>query len=319
MTSRETTGLLPRDGSARRRTPVDWAWQLGLGAITWPWLLRSLRGGSRAAKRALLDRLDLPVDALPNLGSWKADTGLLTLIVDHIEAHRPRTVVEFGSGATSLIIARALQLHGGGRLHSYDQHAPFVAATADWLAGHGLDADMRHAPLEKAAPGWPGLWYDAPALPPAIDLLVIDGPPWTIHPLTRGSAESLFPRLATGGTVLLDDAARPGERIVARRWRRRWPDFDFRLTRLAALFHDVGKPKTRSYRRGNGVSFHHHEVVGARMTRERMQALRYSADDTEAVTQLVELHLRFHTYKMGWTDAAVRASPSRNEAEGCGG
>jgi poly(A) polymerase len=84
------------------------------------------------------------------------------------------------------------------------------------------------------------------------------------------------------------------------------PDFDYRLTRLAALFHDVGKPKTRSYRRGNGVSFHHHEVVGARMTRERMQALRYSADDTEAVTQLVELHLRFHTYKMGWTDAAVR-------------
>jgi poly(A) polymerase len=84
------------------------------------------------------------------------------------------------------------------------------------------------------------------------------------------------------------------------------PDFDFRLTRLAALFHDVGKPKTRSYRRGHGVSFHHHEVVGARMTRERMQALRYSADDTEAVTQLVELHLRFHTYKMGWTDAAVR-------------
>jgi poly(A) polymerase len=84
------------------------------------------------------------------------------------------------------------------------------------------------------------------------------------------------------------------------------PDFDFRRTRLAALFHDVGKPKTRSYRRGNGVSFHHHEVVGARMTRERMQALRYSADDTEAVTQLVELHLRFHTYKMGWTDAAVR-------------
>ena len=54
------------------------------------------------------------------------------------------------------------------------------------------------------------------------------------------------------------------------------------------------------------VSFHHHEVVGARMTRERMQALRYSNDDVDAVTQLVELHLRFHTYQMGWTDSAVR-------------
>ena len=82
--------------------------------------------------------------------------------------------------------------------------------------------------------------------------------------------------------------------------------FDFRRTRLAALFHDVGKPKTRSYRKGKGVAFHHHEVVGARMTRERMQALRYANDDVDAVTRLVELHLRFHTYRMGWTDSAVR-------------
>jgi poly(A) polymerase len=78
-----------------------------------------------------------------------------------------------------------------------------------------------------------------------------------------------------------------------------------RIVRLAALFHDVGKPKTRSIG-GNGVSFHHHEVVGARMTRDRMQALRYSAADVEAVGQLVYLHLRFHTYAMGWTDSAVR-------------
>ncbi len=82
--------------------------------------------------------------------------------------------------------------------------------------------------------------------------------------------------------------------------------FDFRRTRLAALFHDVGKPKTRSYRKGKGVSFHHHDVVGARMTRDRMTALRYSNDDIVAVSELVDLHLRFHTYKMGWTDAAVR-------------
>jgi poly(A) polymerase len=79
-----------------------------------------------------------------------------------------------------------------------------------------------------------------------------------------------------------------------------------RITRLAALFHDVGKPKTRSYSAGGGVSFHHHEVVGARMTRERMQALRYSKEDVEAVATLVFLHLRFHTYRLGWTDSAVR-------------
>ena len=75
--------------------------------------------------------------------------------------------------------------------------------------------------------------------------------------------------------------------------------------RLAALFHDVGKPKTRSIG-GKGVSFHHHEVVGARMTRDRMRALKFSNEMVRDVTQLVYLHLRFHTYQMGWTDAAVR-------------
>ncbi|MCU1498832.1 MAG: putative tRNA nucleotidyltransferase [Acidimicrobiales bacterium] len=78
-----------------------------------------------------------------------------------------------------------------------------------------------------------------------------------------------------------------------------------RIVRLAALLHDVGKPKTRSFT-DDGVTFHHHEVVGARMARDRMQALKYSGDDIEAVRQLVYLHLRFHTYGMGWTDSAVR-------------
>jgi poly(A) polymerase len=82
--------------------------------------------------------------------------------------------------------------------------------------------------------------------------------------------------------------------------------FDFRITRLAALFHDIGKPRTRGYLEGKGTTFHHHDAVGARMTRKRMNALRYSNDDVAAVTELVALHLRFHTYSMGWSDSAVR-------------
>jgi poly(A) polymerase len=78
-----------------------------------------------------------------------------------------------------------------------------------------------------------------------------------------------------------------------------------RILRLAALFHDVGKPRTRAFGPG-GVSFHHHDVVGARMTRARMQALRYPSEDIDKVSRLVELHLRFHTYQMGWTDSALR-------------
>lgn len=77
--------------------------------------------------------------------------------------------------------------------------------------------------------------------------------------------------------------------------------------RLAALLHDIGKPKTRRFEAGGKVSFHHHEVVGARMTKKRMQALRYSNELTDDVAKLVELHLRFHGYGTGeWTDSAVR-------------
>ncbi len=75
--------------------------------------------------------------------------------------------------------------------------------------------------------------------------------------------------------------------------------------RLAALFHDVGKPDTRQFGPG-GASFHHHEVVGARMTRRRMKALRYPKEMIQDVSRLVYLHLRPHTLTLGWTDSAVR-------------
>jgi poly(A) polymerase len=79
------------------------------------------------------------------------------------------------------------------------------------------------------------------------------------------------------------------------------------VLRLAALLHDVGKPKTRRFEPGGGVSFHHHEVVGAKLARARLRALRYPKDVVEEVATLVELHLRFHGYGTGaWTDSAVR-------------
>jgi predicted O-methyltransferase YrrM len=231
VTSREATGFLPRADAATtyRRSIKDWATLLAFGPINAPWLLRSLRGGSKAGKRALLDRLELPQDALPNLGSWKADVGLLNLVADHILREKPKIVVEFGAGASSLIIARALQMGGGGTQVSFDQHADFVEATRNWLAQHGLAADLRAVPLVPAPPGWSGVWYDHGPLPDAIDLMVIDGPPWTVHPFTRGAAASLFDHIAPGGVVMLDDGARPGERLIARRWSALRPDFDFQL------------------------------------------------------------------------------------------
>ncbi|WGL52537.1 CCA tRNA nucleotidyltransferase [Nocardioides sp. BP30] len=82
------------------------------------------------------------------------------------------------------------------------------------------------------------------------------------------------------------------------------PDF---VSRFAALMHDVGKPKTRRFVEGGVVTFHHHDVVGAKLTRKRMRALRFSNEETDAVCRLIELHLRFHGYGSGeWTDSAVR-------------
>lgn len=102
------------------------------------------------------------------------------------------------------------------------------------------------------------------------------------HSLTvLDQAMSFEPRLDTGG-----------------------PDL---VTRLAALLHDVGKPRTRQFAEDGTVTFHHHDVVGAKITKKRMRALRFSNDVTDDVARLVELHLRFHGYGSGeWTDSAVR-------------
>lgn len=82
------------------------------------------------------------------------------------------------------------------------------------------------------------------------------------------------------------------------------PDF---VVRFAALVHDIGKPRTRRFLDDGTVTFHHHDVVGAKMTRKRMKALRFSNETIDQVSLLVELHLRFHGYGSGeWTDAAVR-------------
>jgi poly(A) polymerase len=82
------------------------------------------------------------------------------------------------------------------------------------------------------------------------------------------------------------------------------PDF---VARFAALMHDVGKPRTRRFQPDGTVTFHHHDVVGAKLATKRMRSLRFSGDETAAVARLVELHLRFHGYGDGqWTDSAVR-------------
>ncbi|KQR17861.1 CCA tRNA nucleotidyltransferase [Cellulomonas sp. Leaf334] len=79
------------------------------------------------------------------------------------------------------------------------------------------------------------------------------------------------------------------------------------VLRLAALLHDIGKPRTRRFEEGGGVSFHHHEMVGAKLVAKRLKELRFDKATVQAVARLTELHLRFHGYgEGGWTDSAVR-------------
>jgi poly(A) polymerase len=135
-------------------------------------------------------------------------------------------------------------------------------------------------------------------------IVVLDRPSvalWFV--VENGLADEFLPELP--GLALEQDPIHRHKDVLAHTLAvvdRTSPD---RRLRLAALFHDVGKPRTRAFG-PQGVSFHHHEVVGARMTRDRMTSLRYPAEDVDYVSRLVELHLRFHTYRLGWTDRAVR-------------
>ncbi|MFM8957915.1 MAG: HDIG domain-containing metalloprotein, partial [Actinomycetota bacterium] len=81
---------------------------------------------------------------------------------------------------------------------------------------------------------------------------------------------------------------------------------DFRIVRLAALFHDIGKPRTRKVLPGRGMTFYHHGVVGAKRTRGRLREVRYACDDIRSGWGVVLLCGRFHPYHMGWTVSAVR-------------
>ncbi len=118
-----------------------------------------------------------------------------------------------------------------------------------------------------------------------------------------GLAEYFFPELPK--LQLEQDPIQQHKDVLKHTWAVVDKTSPLLTLRLAALFHDIGKPPTRAIT-DEGVSFRFHEVVGAKMTRKRMMDLKYSNNMIDDVSMLVELHLRFHTYKLGWSDAAVR-------------
>jgi predicted O-methyltransferase YrrM len=186
----------------------------------------------RAARlRQLARTLQWPEDVLPETDGWAGTADFLSILADEVLARAPRLTVEFGSGLSTLVIARALQLGGGGgRLVSFDHSEGFAEITRRRLARLDLHAEVRAVPLVSSEPfGFAGRWYSPETLPPEFDLAVIDGPPAWLHTGTRGGAGPVvLPRLRPGGAVILDDAARSGEQENAERWKQAFPQIAFR-------------------------------------------------------------------------------------------
>ena len=175
---------------------------------------------------------------LPPMRLWAASPDFVTIAVSLIKEHHPQTVVEIGSGVSTIVSAYALQSNGSGQLISLEHEAEFSKVTAENLHSHQLDAiaTVFHTPLQEtkvrntAQP-----WYTLdllPSVPDIIDFLVVDGPPSDTAPLARYPAlPLLYERLRDGGYILVDDFMRDDEYAMVNCW---LDEFDLTVIRTYA-------------------------------------------------------------------------------------
>lgn len=175
--------------------------------------------------------LDLDLrKSLPPTRGFAGSPDFLRELTHHALSKKPKTIVECSSGVSTLVLARCMQLNGQGMVYSMEHDPEYAQKTRALLQNHGLAgwACVIDAPLGTyrfKGEEWP--WYSTQNLPHdlQIDMLVIDGPPMNIRPLSRYPAGPiLFPRLAGHGAVFLDDAAREDETEILRFWRAEFPD-----------------------------------------------------------------------------------------------
>ncbi|ADI03583.1 hypothetical protein SBI_00462 [Streptomyces bingchenggensis BCW-1] len=170
--------------------------------------------------------------AMPQPTKWTASPDLLLFLISHIQERRPVSILDIGSGATTVWMANALRhFEIPGKIISIDHDKSFGAVTAATLTQQGLDtyADVRIAPLvEVDIKGERRHWYDPTQLEDVenCDMAVIDGPPGFTHPLSRYPAlPMLESKLSSDARIFLDDASRPDEREIVERWCREYPDW----------------------------------------------------------------------------------------------
>lgn len=175
--------------------------------------------------------------SLPDTRGWAASPDFLLELTRHAQAEKPQTIVECSSGTSTLVLARCMQINGSGKVYSLEHDAAYARQTRQQLERHGLSvwAEVLDAPLtpkEFSGAIWP--WYATDGLPREleIDMLVIDGPPQATRSLARYPAgPALFGRLSPGAAVFLDDARRPDEQQILRRWADEHPEIEQRELR----------------------------------------------------------------------------------------
>ena len=183
--------------------------------------------------QALYVDLDMP-RSLPRTRDWAASPDLLRALVDEIFLSKPKNVIEFGSGVSTVVLGRALQRVGGGHLWSIEHDPGYAAESRANVARHGIGDQVTviDAPLTPLSlRGWEGRWYQREALPvtDGFDLVVVDGPPFSTSECARYPAiPLLFDKMTTGAAIFLDDANRAQEKETVKRWRSEHPTLSTR-------------------------------------------------------------------------------------------
>lgn len=170
---------------------------------------------------------------LPAMRGWAVSPDFANLIITEIDRNKPKVILETGSGISSLLIGYCLQAQGEGQLIALEHEAKYLEQTRDRLRLHGVldKVQLRHAPLipfTKDGQTWP--WYDLLAVDiatlPQIDMLIVDGPPGTTHPMVRYPALSVLKdKLAPDAVILVDDYCRADEKMMVTRWMQETPGF----------------------------------------------------------------------------------------------